>query len=136
MNNRKAKSLASILILAFTVVAIVGCADWERSAYQSLYTSKKVLDKASLSYRTGFIVDDKGAKTPFPQTEKSYQAISKLNDAQAVGARALLVYENLRLAGADKDTLFKAQSDVLSAIAQLPPLLADVKNLVGKGVTP
>jgi hypothetical protein len=127
MNNRKLRSIASILILALTVGAIVGCADWERTAYQSLYTSKKVLDKAASMYRTGEI----------PQTEKSYQAISKLNDAQAVAVRALLVYENLRLAGADKNALFKAQTDVLNAVAQLPPLLASVKLLAaGKGVKP
>jgi uncharacterized lipoprotein YehR (DUF1307 family) len=131
--SRKLIALAFVLTL---IVGATGCQDsWERTTFQTLSASKKILDDTSAAYRNGY-VDEVGKRTPFPRNEASYKAITALGDAQNAAVQAFATYEQLKLASNDKSAIARAKVDVEVALARLPALVAAVRQLYDHEVKP
>lgn len=123
--RRTMKGLAASVV-AVLILAGASCSNWERTTFQSLSTSKAVLDQAQIDYEQGTI----------PHNETSYMTITQAKATQASAVNALVVYESLKGQGASSTTAAQAQSSVNALVAQLPPLIASVKGLYSKGVQP
>jgi len=104
--------------LAFAVLAlcVTGCTSFERQAFQTLSTSKAVIDTAQTDYE---------ART-LPHNACAYTIINDAKAAQTAGVNAMVVYEEEKAAKAD---LTAQTAVVTSTLVQLPALIVKVKSL-------
>lgn len=106
-----------ILVLAALALCCVGCNDFERTTFNTLSASKAVIDQTQADYE---------AKT-IPHTQCAYSLINNAKAAQSVAVNAFLDYENIKAAGNDLNT---QTSVVVADLANLAPLVVQVKTLV------
>jgi hypothetical protein len=113
------KRVTILASLTLALLAVVGCTDWERTAFQTLAASKATIDQAQVDYEAGTI----------PKTAVSYKAINSAKDAQTLAVNAMVTYENLKAAGISGDKLTMAQNQVVVDLASIPSLIIDIKAL-------
>ena len=113
------RRIAILTSLALLSMAVIGCTDWDKVAYQTLATSKAVIDQAQSDYNNKAI----------PQTQANYNIIAKANGSQNKAVNALLLYEEAKAAGGTTASLTALQSDVTTDLALLPALIQDVKGI-------
>lgn len=109
--------MLSAVLIAGTLVMASGCNSWERNTFNTLATSKAVLDTAQADYE---------AKT-IPQTGCSYGIINDGKAAQTVAVNAMVAYENLK---AQKGNLAAQEAIVVSDLVALTPLVVQVQSLI------
>ena len=114
------KRFTILASLALALLAVVGCTNWERTAYQTLAASKATINQAQADYEVG---------TSIPHNASAYKAINTAKDVQTVAVNALVTYESLKANNGTTDALAKAQADVATALGQLPTIIQSVKAL-------
>ena len=110
-------SVASTLVILMIFAA--ACNDWERTTYNTLATSKAVIDQAQADYQSGKI----------PQTMAAYKTINDAKALQATLVQSFATYQSMKAAKATSTALSAQQQIVASALTNLPKLVADVKAL-------
>jgi hypothetical protein len=109
--------MKKIFILAALAFACVGCTDFERATFNTLSSSKAVIDQTQADYESKTI----------PHTQCAYSLINNAKAAQTVAVDAFLDYESIKNAGKD----VTAQTQVVSQdLVALAPLVVQVKSLV------
>jgi hypothetical protein len=106
-----------ILVLAALAFACVGCTDFERTTFNTLSSSKAVIDQTQADYEARTI----------PHTQCAYALINNAKAAQTVAVNAFMDYENIKTAGKDLTSQTQVVSQDLAALA---PLVVQVKSLV------
>lgn len=108
--------MKKIFAVAFMLVCLAGCNDWERTTFQTLSSSKAVIDTAKTDYEAHTI----------PHNTCSYTLINDARAAQAVSVNSLLVYEQVKAAKGDTGA---QEAVVVSTLATLGADVAQVKAL-------
>lgn len=108
--------MKKILALAVLALCVTGCTDFERSTFQTLSTSKAVIDTAQADYE---------ART-LPHNTCSFTIINDAKAAQTTAVNAMVIYEEEKAAKAD---LTAQTAVVTSTLLQLPALIVQVKGL-------
>ena len=116
---KKIRNIIALFALGFTLGVLTGCTNWEQDTFKSLAASKAVIDQAQTDYEARTI----------PHTTPVYAAITNAKNAQAVAVNGLLAYEELRTANGTAGALGAQQQLVITALNQLPPLIASIKTL-------
>jgi hypothetical protein len=114
------KRIAIAAVLALVAVGMVGCANWERTTFQTLSTSQAVINQAQADYTTG---------TAIPRSTAAYNAINTAKTAQNTAVNLMVTYEEIKAAGGTTASLTAAQNDVTIALTNLPTIIANVKAL-------
>jgi len=109
----KAIRVSLVLILAF----VAGCNSFERNTYNTLASSKAVIDGASTDYEQGKI----------PQTRCAYSIINNARAADVTAVNAMIVYEQLK---ANKGNLTAQTATVTGELAALAPLVNEITALM------
>ena len=108
--------MKKILILAALAFACVGCSDFERNTFNTLASSKAVIDKSQVDYEARTI----------PHNQCAYSLINNAKAAQTVAVNAFLDYESIKAAGKD----LTAQTAAVTAdLLNLAPLVTQIKSL-------
>jgi hypothetical protein len=113
------KKITAALALSLVVI-FAGCNDFERTTFQTLSTSKAVIDQAQADYEARTI----------PHTQPVYAAITTAKRAQTTAVDAFLTYEQVKQAKGDTDA---QQQIVVIALGRLPVLIADIKAFYPTG---
>lgn len=111
-----------ILALSVLILCVVGCTDFERTSFQTLSSSKAVIDQAQTDYE---------ART-LPHTACSYSIINDAKAAQTAGVNAMVIYEEEKAAKTD---LTAQTAVVISTLLQLPAIIVQIKALYSKPCT-
>jgi len=128
---------------------LAGCVStWDRTTYESLATSKALIDCAVAGYnhfdadiRHACAGDSKdAAQDPafdpkvfyLPQTRDAQQAIEKARQAQVAAVEAFAAYAVAKVAKDPTATLQEKQAAVIGYLVQFPTLLEAVRGLMGK----
>jgi hypothetical protein len=109
------KKFAALGIIGAALL-VTGCNGFERNVFQTLSTSRDVIDKAQADYES--------RKLPHNQC-----AFALINDAKAVqttAVNAMVVYEEQKATSKD---LTAETALVASTIVSLPPLVVKIKTL-------
>jgi hypothetical protein len=109
--------LASLLLVFSGVLLAAGCNDWERNTFNTLASSKAVIDGAQQDYE---------AKT-IPQNGCSYKLINDAKAAQTAAVDGMVVYEQLK---SQKGNTQAQEATVTGELAALVPLVAQVQSLI------
>lgn len=104
------------LLCVSLVLVISGCNSFERNTFNTLATSKGVIDQAQADYV---------AKT-IPRTTCTYAVIQDAKAAQTLAVNAMFFYEAEKSAGKD---LGAQEATVTLELADIVPLIAQVKVL-------
>jgi hypothetical protein len=144
--------ITSVLALCVMIPAsglLTGCVNtWDRTTYESLATSKALIDCAVAGYNH-FDADirhlcagdsEDAAQDPafdpktfyLPQTREAQQAIEKARQTQVAAVEAFAAYAVAKVAKDKAATLQEKQAAVISYLAQFPTLLEAVRGLMGK----
>jgi hypothetical protein len=91
-----------------------------RTNFQALAATKAIIDQAQADYEAGIA---------FPHNAKAYTVINKAKAAQALAVNAMVKYEQLKSQEASAGMLATAQTNVETALADLPNLIASIKGL-------
>ena len=102
--------LASVLCVA--ALAFSGCNDWERTTFNTLSSSKALLDQAQADYEAHKL----------PKTACTKTIIEDGKAAQTVAVTAMLEYESAKTDG--------AKQTVINDLAGLAPLVVKVQSLI------
>lgn len=113
LKNRRSKATIALL----PVLLLVACTNWERTTYQTLATSKAVIDSAAQQYNSGAI----------PQTKTNHDIIQKAQHSQDIAVDAFKVYLFAK-AGSQGD-IATLQANVTAAVTQLTLDILNVKNI-------
>ena len=140
--------IASVLALCVIIPAsglLAGCVSaWDRTAYESLATSKALIDCAVAGYnhfdadiRRLCAADPQDAAFDakafyLPQTREAQQAIEKARQAQVAAVEAFAAYAVAKVAKDKGASLQEKQAAVIGYLAQFPALLEAVRGLMGK----
>jgi len=103
--------------LFLVLILLAGCNSWERTTFNTLATSKAVLDTAQKDYEAGTI----------PQTKCAYALINDGKAAQTVAVNAMIAYEGVKSA---KGNLTAQEVIVTGDLGTLAPLVIEVQSLV------
>ena len=106
-----------VLAVALLVVLAGGCNTWERNTFNTLASTKAVLDTAQNDYENKTI----------PQTQCAYSIINDAKAADTSAVNAMIVYEQLK---AQKGSLQSQEAAVVSDLAALAPLVAQIQALI------
>jgi hypothetical protein len=109
--------MKKILLLSLVCLGLTACDSFERNTFNTLSSSKAVIDQTQADYE---------AKT-IPHTQCAYSLINNAKAAQTVAVEAFLDYENIKAAGKD---LNAQTAVVVTDLANLAPLVIQVKTLV------
>ena len=144
--------ISSVLALCVIIPAsglLTGCVStWDRTAYESLATSKALIDCAVAGYNH-FDADirhlcagdsEDAAQDPafdakafyLPQTREAQQAIEKARQAQVAAVEAFAAYAVAKVAKDPAASLQQKQAAVIGYLVQFPTLLEAVRGLMGK----
>ena len=140
--------ITSVLALCMIIPAsglLAGCVSaWDRTTYESLATSKALIDCAVASYNH-FDADIRhlcaadpqdpafDAKVFYlPQTRDAQQAIEKARQVQVAAVEAFSAYAVAKVAKDKTASLQVKQAAVIGYMAQFPTLLEAVRALMGK----
>lgn len=110
------KLAGMVLVALFAGTLLSGCSNFERDTFNTLATSKSVIDTAQDAYV---------AKT-IPQNACTFAVINDAKAAQTVAVNSMLVYETEKAAGKD---LSAQTSAITEDLAQILPLVAQIKTL-------
>lgn len=110
--------LAIALCFAITI-PMTGCNDWERTTFQTLSASDTTINQAQADYEAGTITN----------TTQAFQVITAAKAAQSVAVNQMVAYEQLKATGATPTALTASEAQVVTALAQLPTVLAEVEAL-------
>jgi len=119
---RSRRSFVSLFFFALLITLMlfcIACSSWERTTFQTLSTSRAVINQA---------VSDYQAKT-ISNTAAAYKAINDARDLQKTVVDAFVTYEQMKTSGASVAALSTQQNVVTAALSKLPTLIADVKLL-------
>ena len=108
--------MKKVLLLAILALSCVGCNDFERTAFQTLSSSRAVIDLGQADYESGKL----------PHNQCAYALINDAKAAQTTAVNAMVVYEEAK---ATKKDLTSQTALVSSTIASLPPLVVKIKTL-------
>ena len=109
--------MKKIILLSLMCLGLTACDSFERTTFNTLSTSKAVIDQSQADYE---------AKT-IPHTQCAYAIINNAKAAQTLAVNAFLDYENIKTAGKD----VTAQTVVITAdLVSLAPLVVQIKTLV------
>lgn len=131
------KSLPAILLLlAFPALAVTGCTNWERTAFQTLAVAKADIDQAQAAYE----ISAATGKCPvpstsacLPHTKAIYEAIGTAKVTETAAVNQMVAYEQLKATGAAPSSLQVAETEVTTALSQLTPEIAQIKALYSGG---
>lgn len=107
-------TLAAIIL---TAALASGCNSWERTTFQTLSSSKAVLDTAQADYESNKI----------PQSRCAYSMINNGKAAQDVAVNAMVEYEKLK---ATKGNFQAEENVVVGDLAALAPLITEAQQLI------
>lgn len=108
-----------VLALVATIVIPIlsACNTWERTTFQTLATSKAVLDTAQADYEASTI----------PKNGCAYSVINDGKAAQTSAVNAMVTYEQLK---ASKGNLQAQEAVVVSDLVALAPLVVKIESLI------
>lgn len=108
-----------VLALVATIVIPIlsACNTWERTTFQTLATSKAVLDTAQADYEASTI----------PKNGCAYSVINDGKAAQTSAVNAMVTYEQLKAAKGD---VTAQEAIVVSDLAALAPIVIKVQSLI------
>lgn len=121
-----AKGTAAVLILFLCAGLLAGCTDWERTTFNTLAASKAVIDQAQVDYEVRAI----------PKTAANQKAINEAKDLQTIAVQGLETYEQMKAAKASTDALNGQIAAVNTLLANLAPLIADIRAFYTAASTP
>ena len=104
------------LVLIGVVLFATGCNDFERTAFQTLSSSRAVIDQAQVDYES----------RKLPHNQCAYALINDAKAVQTTAVNAMVVYEEEKATNKD---LTSQTALVTSTIASLPPLVVKIKTL-------
>lgn len=104
----------------FRELCLVALDAVRRTNFQALAATKAIIDQAQADYEAGIA---------FPHNAKAYTVINKAKAAQALAVNAMVKYEQLKSQEASAGMLATAQTNVETALADLPNLIASIKGL-------
>lgn len=113
--NLKFRALAVTMGLLI-IFPLAGCSSWERTTFQTLSATKKVIDQAQADYEAGVI----------PKTAQAKSLIESAKKAQITAVDAMLKYEVVK---ADKAAGASEQQVVIEALSMIPQLVIEIKAL-------
>jgi hypothetical protein len=119
-NQKYLRGIVRGVVALALVACAVGCNSFERTTYQTLATSKAVIDQAQADYEARTI----------PHTQPVYVAITTAKQAQTTAVDAFLTYEQVKQAKGDTDA---QQQIVVVALGRLPVMIADIKAFYPQG---
>lgn len=110
------KSALILVAVGVLSLGLGGCTNFERDAFNTLATSKSVIDSAQDAYTARTI----------PQTACTYAVINDAKAAQTVAVNSMIVYEQEKAAGKD----LSAQTAAITVdLEEIVPLVAEIKML-------
>jgi hypothetical protein len=141
----KITSVLALCVIIPASVLLAGCVStWDRTTYESLATSKALIDCAVAGYNH-FDADIRhlcGADPQdpafdpkvfyLPQTRDAQQAIEKARQAQVAAVEAFAAYAVAKVAKDKSASLQAKQAAVIGYLVQFPTLLEAVRGLMGK----
>lgn len=104
-----------IAILA-CALCLTGCTNWERDTFNTLASSKAVIDGSQSAYEARTI----------PHNTCAYNLINKAKAAQSTAVDAMLTYEQVKSA---KGNLEAQEAVVVSDIALVAPIIAQIQTI-------
>lgn len=114
------KRISALLAgLLLCVTLCTACSSFERTTFQTLSTSKALLDQAQADYESKVL----------PHTTATYNVITKGKTIQKDAVDAMVTYETYK--ATKTGSLSSQQAAVIVILVQLPTVLADVKALYG-----
>jgi hypothetical protein len=108
-----------LAVLTLLLLAVTGCADWERTTFQSLAAAQAVIHQAQTDYEARIL----------PHNEASFRAITQAKALQTAAVEAMVAYENLKAAQGTAPALQAQQQVVTALLLQLPPLIGSLQAL-------
>jgi len=112
----KTRNKFAALLLSVSVILATGCNDFERTAFQTLSSSRAVIDQAQADYES----------RKLPHNQCAYALINNAKAVQTTAVNAMVVYEEEKATSKD---LTSQTALVASTIASLPPLVVKIKTL-------
>jgi len=120
------------LLLLVSSLLLPGCDDFERNAYRTLKVAQVeyelLQDHAARAYVAGRLSDD--------QWDRFALAGHRFIAAHTLAADLMKTYQQSRRAGSSAEENQRLQAQVNAALAQLPALLADLRDLLISFDTP
>lgn len=105
------------IALCLLLVLCAGCNTWERTTFQTLSSSKAVIDQAATDYQNRTIAN----------TTCNFTTINNARAAQTTAVNSMVVYEQLKATGGN----FQAQVAVVTAdLATLPALVVSLQAII------
>ena len=118
--------LVVLLLLLASSLLLPACDDFERNAYRTLKVAKVeyelLQDHAARAYVAGRLTDE--------QWNRFAVAGHRFIAAHALAADLMKTYQQARRAGAAAEETQRLQAQINAALAQLPALLADLRDLL------
>lgn len=138
-----AKVVTSVLLTAVLVggfAVMTGCEDWERSTYQTLAASQKVVNQARDDYRfaSNHSLSECQTRVKLGQggcianTAASYKAINEATDVQTAAVEAFAAYERVKIVGTAEDVAAK-QKELAELVVRLPAITSAIRALYSGG---
>lgn len=113
------KAVALMCCLALATTCLTGCSNFERETYQTLATSKTVIDQAQADYEARKI----------PRTQAAFMIISAAKVEQTLAVQSMEAYEEIKFAKGSQSALDSQQAIVSAALAQLPAMIKAIEGL-------
>ena len=128
------KFAAQFVVLPLALLLLTGCpANWEQQTQAGLAASQAVINQAQTDYEASAAqpAGSCAAVTVacIPHTPASYTAINQAKQAQTLAVQAMETYEQLKASNAGATQLAAAQNDVATLLADIPPIITEVKAL-------
>jgi len=128
----RSRPLVLLLLLASSLLPLASCNDFERNAYRTLKVAKVeyelLQDHAARAYVAGRLSDE--------QWSRFAVAGHRFIAAHTLAADLMKTYQQSRRAGAAAEETQRLQAQINAALAQLPALLTDLRNLLISFDTP
>ena len=106
--------------LIFALLALTfACSDWEKTTYQTLATSKAVIDQAGRDYNAGLL----------PQTAAARNAIEHARAIQTTAVRSFEAYAVAKVTGDPAASLDQKRQAIVTAIITVNQVVIDVQAL-------
>lgn len=129
---RRIRAAVVLLLLVSSLLPLAACNDFERHAYRTLKVAKVeyelLQDHAARAYVSGRLTDE--------QWNRFAVAGHRFIAAHTLAADLMKTYQQARRAGAVAEETQRLQAQINAALAQLPVLLADLRNLLISFDTP
>lgn len=114
--------IAKALLAALVCLPLTACSGFERNTFNTLSSSKAVLDDAQAKYEASTI----------PHNQCAYSIINNGKAAQTVAVNAFLTYEQVKTANGN---VAAQEAVVVADLAALAPLVAQVTTMVSNPAT-